>query len=790
MKGEQGRLLRILLVEDSENDALLLLRELRRGGYEPVWERVDAPEEMRRALREADERGEPWEIVISDYYMPRFEAPEAIALLRSLGYDTPVIVVSGKVGEEAAVEAMRAGAQDYITKGNMTRLNAAVARELAEAEIRRQGRRAEEALGRSEERFRRLVEQAADAVLVHDLEGNFVDVNRRACESLGYSREELLGMNVADVETSFGAGELRAFRERIVRGEVLTIEGRHRRKDGSTFPVEVRVGPFQAGEEPLLLALARDITERKEAEKRLREAELRFRTLVEQIPAVTYIQETTGTKPLSYVSPQYEAMLGYSPETEVLDDRQLMRTVHPEDRERLLLEDRRTDETGEPFRAEYRRIARDGRIVWVRDEAVLIRDEEGNPLYWQGVFFDITEQKETEQALKDSEERFRFLAEEVIEGIVLIEDGRIIDANPSYAQMYGYGLGELIGMDVLNLSPPYLRRQVARRIAEDNTEPYEAEGLRKDGTVFPIEVRPRLIPYHGRRLRVTSGLDLTERRRAEEEIRISEARFRTIVDQSPLSIQILSPDGRTLRVNQAWERLWGTTAEALGDYNLLQDRQLVEKGLMPYILRGFAGEVVEIPAIAYDPEESIPGLSRHRETRWVRAFIYPIKDKAGGIREVILVHEDITERKRAEEELKESEELYRTVVEQAAENIFIVDAQTKRILEANDALARSLGYSPEELKEMTLYELVAHDRESVDVNVARLMRERRISIGERRYRRRDGSLAEVEVNASLISHGGSPALCVVAHDVTERNRAERAMREVKEAERARIAREL
>jgi PAS domain S-box-containing protein len=128
------------------------------------------------------------------------------------------------------------------------------------------------------------------------------------------------------------------------------------------------------------------------------------------------------------------------------------------------------------------------------------------------------------------------------------------------------------------------------------------------------------------------------------------------------------------------------------------------------------------------------------------------------------------------ERLRQSEKLYRTVVEQAAENIFLVDAETKRILEGNAAFYASLGYRSQQLKRMTLYDIVAHDRESVDRNVERTMREGHRSIGERQYRRKDGSLIDVEVGASLISYGGREVLCVVAHDVTERKRAEEALR--------------
>ena len=123
------------------------------------------------------------------------------------------------------------------------------------------------------------------------------------------------------------------------------------------------------------------------------------------------------------------------------------------------------------------------------------------------------------------------------------------------------------------------------------------------------------------------------------------------------------------------------------------------------------------------------------------------------------------------------------------ENIFLVDATTRRVLEANDALLDSLGYTYDELKEMTLYEIVAHEKESVDLNFGRVMEEETVSLGERQYRRKDGSLAEVEANVSAVPYNGRRAMCIVAHDVTKRKRAEAMLEKIWEAERNRIARE-
>jgi len=148
----------------------------------------------------------------------------------------------------------------------------------------------------------------------------------------------------------------------------------------------------------------------KELEAYSSEAETRYQTLVEQTPAITYVQEpleSSNPKAVTYVSPQYETILGYPQDSQMIDEEHWLRTVHPEDRERVLAEEARTDQTGEPFNVEYRVIAGDGRVVWVRDEATLVRDEEGQPLYWLGVQYDVTEQKREAQERERIEQERR-----------------------------------------------------------------------------------------------------------------------------------------------------------------------------------------------------------------------------------------------------------------------------------------------------------------------------------------------------------------------------------------------
>jgi len=284
-----------------------------------------------------------------------------------------------------------------------------------------------------------------------------------------------------------------------------------------------------------------------------------------------------------------------------------------------------------------------------------------------------------------------------------------------------------------------------------------------------------------------------ERRRAEVALRASETRFRLMVEQSLLSIQIFSPDGRTLRVNRAWEELWGVTLDKIPEYNVLQDPQLVQKGIMPYIEQGFAGKATTVPAVRYEPDASIPSVSDVAH-RWVQAFIYPVRDADGAIQEVVLVHEDITDQREAEEERRRAEEKYRSIFENAVEGIFQTTVDG-RFLTANPAMARIFGYeSPGEL-----LGAISNIRDQLYVEPGRreefyqlALRDGFVSGFEVQMHRKDGTLVWISANARAVydDDGGISVYEGTVEDITERKRAEEALREIREVERRRIAREL
>src|SRR5215210_5796591 len=275
----------------------------------------------------------------------------------------------------------------------------------------------------------------------------------------------------------------------------------------------------------------REIAERKEAEVRLKEAEARFRTLVEHMPAMTYIEaagnEGRGTNFL-YVSPQIEAVLGYSPEEWMSDPELFARILHPDDRERVLAEDARTSKTGEPFRMEYRHLARDGSVVWMRDEAVLVRDHEGAPLYWLGVQFDITDRKETEEALRQSEERYRTVVRQAAEGIFVvdIDTKLILEANAAYRDLLGYTAQDMLGLgltlyDVVAHDRESIDDYVSQILQERVHFIGERRHRRKDGSLVDVEVSSSVISYGDGEALCVVVHDITERKRSAERLQRS-----------------------------------------------------------------------------------------------------------------------------------------------------------------------------------------------------------------------------------------------------------------------------
>ena len=364
--------------------------------------------------------------------------------------------------------------------------------------------------------------------------------------------------------------------EAVDSGERFRLHYAIHHKDGGVrFVEEFGQGVYdESGGVVAVEGLVYDVTEREQAEEWLREAEERYRTLVERLPAIVCVQEPDEPSRTTYVSPQVEAVLGYSPEECLADPDHWIKILHPDDRERVLEEDRRTNDFGDSFATEYRQFAKDGRLVWLRDEATLVRGEEGEPLYWLGVQTDVTERKEAEEAARRSEERLRSLADAAFEGILISDGGEILEANRALTDMLGYETMELFGRSALEFVAPEHRDLVRNKFASGAEDPYEIIGVRKDGTLLDLEVRGRAFSYQGRSVRVTAVRDVTERKGAEDRLRKTEERYRTLVERLPAVTFVDRADGseESLYVSPQIETMLGYTPEEWAVGRLWRER--------------------------------------------------------------------------------------------------------------------------------------------------------------------------------------------------------------------------
>ena len=409
---------------------------------------------------------------------------------------------------------------EYAFMGIVILMADSLSHELVEAA------RTEEALRQSEQRYREVFNATSEAIFLHDgTTGAVLDVNDTVFDLYGYTREEALKLGAADLSAGrppFTETEVRARIRRALAEGPQVFEWLGRRKSGEEFWVEVALRGSLIGGEGRVLAVVRDISERKEAEEELRLSEEHFRSMVQQSSDVITVHDAHGA--ILYESPSADRVLGYGPDG--LVGRDPFELVHPDDL-RLVRE---------AFEKTYRRQnpgiptgyrMRHAKGHWVHLET-LGRNLLDHPAV-RGIVLtsrDITERTRAEAALRLSEERFKRLAEAAFEGIGITDGGRVLDVNTRLAEMLGYQPSEMIGREVMSFVAPESAEQVEAFIREGKDEPYEHLAIRKDGSIFPVETQGKALETESGTMRVAAVRDITERKRAEEERQALEEQLR------------------------------------------------------------------------------------------------------------------------------------------------------------------------------------------------------------------------------------------------------------------------
>lgn len=375
-------------------------------------------------------------------------------------------------------------------------------------------RQAEQELRASESRFRTFVDHATDAFFLFDDAATILDVNSQACESLGYTREELIGMTPFDFDPDADEAGVEQVRARLEAGKVVAFDRCHRRKDGAVFPVEVRCRPFRQGGRMLSVSLVRDITERKRAEEALRESQKQYEALVNSVDGIVWELDLESFR-FSFVSKSAERILGY-PLSMWLDEPHFWE-------DRLHLDDRAwavnfsADATArrEDHQFEYRMIAADGHVVWLRDY-VTVNAREDDSVYLCGVMVDITERKRAEEDWQQQKEILQKIFDHIPAMVDFVDStGAILMVNREWERVTGWSSAELPGRDILaEFYPnPEYRRYVLDCINSATGEWRDFKTRVRSGKVLDTSwANVKLSDGTS----IGIGQDVTERKRAEE----------------------------------------------------------------------------------------------------------------------------------------------------------------------------------------------------------------------------------------------------------------------------------
>lgn len=632
-------------------------------------------------------------------------------------------------------------------------------------------KRAEEELLESERRYRTLFESAGDSIFIMRGE-QIVDCNPSTLKMFACSREQILDSTPVRFSPPLQPDGLPSQEKALEKiraaltGPPQYFEWKHVRYDGKPFDAEVSLNKINLGSGEDLQAIVRDVSERKRAEEEIRLSEERLRLILENAPYAVYVLGFDGRG--LYVNKPAAVMSGYS--REELLRMPFLDLVHPEDRD-LLLQRREARLAGKQAEVRYsiRIVDRAGSVHWAENRVIV--------LPWSGesatlnFLQDVTERKLAEDAIRKSEARFRGLIEKAPVAISISRDGRTIYVNHKYLELYGFqSVDELIGQPIFDQWAPESReliRERSQKRARGEAVPseYEGTGQRRDGSQFPAHIVVEQVELPDGPAFIAFLSDISGRKRAEEVLQIRAQ----LLDRASDSIFLLDQDGRILYANEAAGISRGYSRE---DLTLLNIRDLVP----PEIAGGVGARIGEI----FEKGEVVFESAHIRRD----GALFPVEIavramEIGSMKYIISIVRDITERKRAEESLRKSEEMFSKLFMLAPVGIAFTTLADGRFVNVNNEFERVFGFSLNEAVGKTGTELGIwldpKDRENI---VQMIRTEGKIKDLDIRVRGKRGNIITWRYNAERIELNGQDYLLAASMDITKLKEGEEALRDM------------
>jgi len=570
-----------------------------------------------------------------------------------------------------------------------------------------------------ESRYQQMFQQNPQAIYVYDQHTlQILDANNAALKQYGYTREEFLKLTIKDLRPP---GEVPKLMQAI-RGEKpgLNHAGTwiHRKRNGELMDIEVSFIPIDYRGREARLALAYNVTQRVRAERALAASEERYRAFVRNSTEAIWCYEMCEPLDTSLSEDEqvrrifHESMLiecneamarrhGYSSSAEMIG--KPLNTFMPYSDARNVDAVRAAVRSGFSLEnQESYELDRNGNLRCFLNNLVGII-ENGRVIRTWGTKRDITELKAAEEALKESERSSRELIDSTFDAIVIHDKGRILEINQGCTRLFGYERDEIIGKHVLDFAPPEAHALIAEKMAKAADKPYEATGLRKDGTQFSVEAVGRPYNFKGKPVRVAALRDITarkaaeaERRRAEQALGLQRADYQMLFNSVQAMIWYKDTENRILRVNKA-------AAEAMGmSIEQIEGRSTYD--IYPQEAGKYHEDDKEVIRSQRPKLGIIETLTTPTGTRrWVQTDKYPCFDEHGKVIGVVVLAVDITDKRRAEEAARESDERLRSIFNSAQDVMFLVDRQ-HRYLTINESVRR-YGLEPAALIGRTVFDV-------------------------------------------------------------------------------------
>jgi len=686
-----------------------------------------------------------------------------------------------------------------------------------------------------------LIETSPASIIVHDFEGNFLYVNQKTLDLHGYSREEFLKLKLQDIDVPESAALIRSRMEDLKQRGEISFEVQHFRKNGTRIPLLVNVKQGNWSGKDLILSIATDITRQKWikkekdillaekvvgrglAEKAQHASEEKYHSLVENIPDVIWTSDENGNTP--YISESVTKIFGFTPEEIVADPSLWFGRIHKNDLEATKSAYAELIKHNKLFDIEYRLQRKDGTWIWVYDRAAKTY-EKGNIKYVDGVFRDITEHKRMEEALQKSEAYYRSLFENSFYGIVVIgPDFKFQQVNAAFCNMLEYRKEELVGKmnigDVTHPEDMAASEEMLEKLFRKELDHFVVEKryVAKSGRILnAMNFSQGIYDNNGHYISGTASiLDITDRKQVEEELRKYRDRLEELVKERTAELEIrnfqliediserkdaeeaLRKSETRLKEAQILGRIgsweidiekqeiaWSDQTYRLYDRDPALGPPTPEEEAKYYTkeqgqrLREYARRaILEGKNYKYDLEATLPS-GRHV---FFSATMKPIKDAGGLVVKLFGTVQDISERKKAEEALRASEERYRLLFEKASDLILVLDV-AGRVVNISPSVSNILEFDPWEIVGKRLWDVpVSNPDDIVKVKEIFTNFNKDLPSTPKNYemRTKTGRTVVLEVVSTFIVKDGQPNLIInFARDISARKREEEKLRQIEQ----------